>query len=189
MWPHNVIKQIGTLTSGETGAHVSMCAAISATGNTAPPMFVFQRVNYHEHFVRGGPTGCIGAAHKSGWMASDNITMFIKHFAEHAKPSQDRKVLLLLDNHDSHISIDTLNFAKDNGIVMLSFPPHCSHKLQPLDRSVSGSVVVDFLFIVTPIVGVCNCPMFCCTLLYVHSSIAIILMGKRELIALLYLSS
>ena len=37
--------------------------------------------------------------------------------------------------------------------------------------------------------GVCNCSMFCCTLLYVHSSIAIILMGKRELIALLYLSS
>ena len=31
--------------------------------------------------------------------------------------------------------------------------------------------------------------MFCCTLLYVHSSIAIILTGKRELIALLNLSS
>ena len=44
-------------------------------------------------------------------------------------------------------------------------------------------------FIVIPIVGVCNCSMFCCTLLYVHSSIAIILMGKRELIALLNLSS
>ena len=37
--------------------------------------------------------------------------------------------------------------------------------------------------------GICNCSMFCCTLLYVHSSIAIILMGKRELIALLNLSS
>ena len=37
--------------------------------------------------------------------------------------------------------------------------------------------------------GVCNCSMFCCALLYVHSSIAIILMGKRELIALLNLSS
>ena len=36
---------------------------------------------------------------------------------------------------------------------------------------------------------VCNCSMFCCTLLYVHSSIAIILMGKRELVALLNLSS
>ena len=37
--------------------------------------------------------------------------------------------------------------------------------------------------------GVCNCSMFCCTLLCVHSSIAIILMGKRELVALLKLSS
>ena len=37
--------------------------------------------------------------------------------------------------------------------------------------------------------GVCNCSMFCYTLLYVHSSIAIILMGKRELVALLNLSS
>ena len=31
---------------------------------------------------------------------------------------------------------------------------------------------------------VCNCSMFCCTLLYVPSSFAIILMGKRELVAL-----
>ena len=37
--------------------------------------------------------------------------------------------------------------------------------------------------------GVCNFSMFCCMLLYVRSSIAIILMGKRELVALLNLSS
>ena len=37
--------------------------------------------------------------------------------------------------------------------------------------------------------GVCNCSVFCCTLLNVHSSIAIIFMGKRELVALLNLST
>ena len=37
--------------------------------------------------------------------------------------------------------------------------------------------------------GDCNCSMFCCTLLCVRSSIAIILMGKRKLVALLNLSS
>ena len=42
------------------------------------------------------------------------------------------------------------------------------------------------MLIVTPIVGFCNCSMFCCALLYVHSSFAIILMGARELVALLY---
>ena len=46
------------------------------------------------------------------------------------------------------------------------------------------------LFILTPSVGVCNCSMFCCTLLYVHFSFAnILMMGKRELVALLSLSS
>ena len=61
----------------------------------------------------------------------------------------------------------------------------CGHLLGKGD----GSVAVDFLFIVTRIVGVCSCSVFCCALLYVHSSIAIILMGKRELVALLNLSS
>ena len=46
-----------------------------------------------------------------------------------------------------------------------------------------GSVVV------TPIVRDCNCFMFCCALLYVHSSFALILMRKRELVAILCLSS
>ena len=42
---------------------------------------------------------------------------------------------------------------------------------------------------ITLIVGVCNCSIFCCTLLYIHSCIVIILMGKRELVALLNLST
>ena len=45
------------------------------------------------------------------------------------------------------------------------------------------------LLIVIPIVGYCNCSMFCWELLYVHSSFAITLMGKRELVDLLSLSS
>ena len=45
------------------------------------------------------------------------------------------------------------------------------------------------MWIVSPVVGFCNCSMFCCALLYVHYSFAIILMGKRELVALLCLSS
>ena len=66
--------------------------------------------------------------------------------------------------------------------------PQKKHRLGTVSKKpLSG--LLNFWFIVTPIVGVCNCSMFCCTLLYVHSSIAIILMGKRDLIALLNLSS
>ena len=93
------------------------------------------RVNYRDNFVNGGPVGCVGTAHPSGWMTAAG---FLKHFVAHVRPSPTDKVILLLDNHVSHLSVDVLQFAKDNGVVMVSFPPHCSHKLQPLDRSVYG---------------------------------------------------
>ena len=57
------------------------------------------------------------------------------------------------------------------------------------EAAVRSKSVVMLLFIVTPIVAVCNWYMFCCKYLYVHSFFAIILMGKRELVALLSLSS
>ena len=43
--------------------------------------------------------------------------------------------------------------------------------------------------IFTPIVRFCNFSMFSCALLCVHSSFAITSMEKRELVALVYLSS
>ena len=49
-------------------------------------------------------------------------------------------------------------------------------------------VAVDSLLIVTLYLGFCNCSMFCCALLCVHSSFAIISMGKGKLVALPCLS-
>lgn len=86
----------------------------------------------------GAPLGSSGSANKSGWMTETDFVLFLQHFIRFVHPSKDRKVLLLLDNHSSHLSIEGLDLAKEHGIIMLSFPPHCSHKLQPLDRSVFG---------------------------------------------------
>jgi hypothetical protein len=40
-----------------------------------------------------------------------------------------------MDNHETHISLETIELAKDSGVTIVTFPPHCSHKLQPLDRT------------------------------------------------------
>ena len=48
------------------------------------------------------------------------------------------KVLVILDNHESHIFLCTIDEAKANGIVLLIIPPHTSHRLQPLDKTVFG---------------------------------------------------
>ena len=56
----------------------------------------------------------------------------------HVGPSKKGKMLFLLNNHQSHVTLETIEYPKEHGIVLLLFPPHCSHKLQPLDRAVYG---------------------------------------------------
>ena len=52
------------------------------------------------------------------------------------KCSKDSPVLLILDEHKTHTkSLPTIDYARENDIVIVSLPPHTSHKLQPLDRS------------------------------------------------------
>ena len=131
-------KQVGGLTSAERGELVTVLCAVNAIGCTVPPMILFPRVNYREHFIKGAPPGCIGGATKSGWMDAKHFKMFMEHFVKNVKSSNERPVLLLLDNFHAHLQIDVLNYAKENGVHMLSFPPHCSHKLQPLDLAVYG---------------------------------------------------
>ncbi|KYM99643.1 hypothetical protein ALC62_09611 [Cyphomyrmex costatus] len=132
------IKQIGRLSSAERGQLVTVACTVSATGNSVPPFFVFPRGHFKDHFIRDGSVGCAGGANPSGWINETNFLIYLTHFVKNVKPSRTNRVLLLLDNHDSHLSINALNFAKENGIIILSFPPHYSHKMQLLDVSVYG---------------------------------------------------
>jgi hypothetical protein len=132
------IKQVGAVTSAERGRLVTVAVAINAQGGHISPFFVFPLKRYQDHMIREGPVGCVGAGNASGWMQEAEFLLFLEHFKKQVKPTVDQKCLLLLDNHASHISIQALDFCKKNGIVLLSFPPHCTHKLQPLDRAVFG---------------------------------------------------
>jgi hypothetical protein len=131
-------KQVGRLVSAQRGKLVTLALVVSATGNTVPPFLIFPRVNFRVHFLNGASAGSHGDANPTGWMKAEHFLNFVKHFVYHVKPSKERPVVLLLDNHDSHLSIAALDYCKENGVTVLSCPPHCSHKLQPLDRSVYG---------------------------------------------------
>jgi transposase-like protein len=69
------VKQVGSIVSQERGQLVTVAVAVNAVGNCIPPVFVFPRVNYRNHFVKGGPPGCLGLAHPSGWMTESNFLL------------------------------------------------------------------------------------------------------------------
>lgn len=131
--------QFGQVVSRERGELVTMVGIVSASGNALPPGFVFPRVRFDERKMMAGATAeSLGMVHKSGWMTSNNFLNVMKHFVKYSCSSLDNKSLLIMDNHESHISYDAVQYAKDNGVVILTIPPHTSNKLQPLDVSIYG---------------------------------------------------
>ena len=48
-------QNVGAIMSGERGTNVAVATAVSASGNTVPPMFVFPRKNYKDYFVKNDP--------------------------------------------------------------------------------------------------------------------------------------
>jgi len=133
-------RKVGQISSQERGSVVTMALAVNAEGNSAPPFFLFDRKNMQSVFLENASPGAVGFANGSGWMQQTEFVEYMKFFVDRTKASKQSPILLLLDNHSSHLSIEALDLSAENGITILSFPPHCSHRLQPLDVSVYGPV-------------------------------------------------
>lgn len=131
-------KRVGFVTSGERGSNITIMCAMSAAGNFIPPMFIFARQRMTPLLEKDGPASALYTNSKNGWINEDLFVTWLKHFAAFSKPTQESPVLLILDNHSSHISLQAYNFCKENYITMLSIPPHSSHRTQPLDVSFYG---------------------------------------------------
>ena len=72
-------------------------------------------------------------------MKQDIFPQVLKPFIDNMSVSKDQPGVLIMDNHNSHITIEAVELAKEHGLSLLTLPPHCSHKLQPLDVGVFGA--------------------------------------------------
>lgn len=131
-------KVIGKVTSGERGTLVTTCCIVSASGNFLPPVMVFPRKNFKDHMIKNTPPGTLGLATPTGWMNSLIFPEVIKHFVKHTNASKENPCILIMDNHESHLSLEALDCAKNAGVHILTLHPHTSAKLQPLDVGIYG---------------------------------------------------
>ncbi|GBL79448.1 hypothetical protein AVEN_92616-1 [Araneus ventricosus] len=104
----------------ERGSLVTMVLAVSANVKSVPPFFVFPTKIFKRNFRSNAPQGSSGSSNKSRWMTEQDFQSFMKHFLKHARITKDRPVLLILDNHQSHLVLPTLDLAKENGVIILS---------------------------------------------------------------------
>lgn len=134
------VRQVGQNVSAERGQMITACMTINAVGQSLPPVFIFPRVRMSDLLMIGAPDGSLGLPNstQSAWINSALFVKVLEHIKNHTRCTNEDKILLLMDNHESHCSLEAVSYAKENGIVLVTFPPHCTHKLQPLDVGVFG---------------------------------------------------
>lgn len=125
-------KQVGCLVSVEQGELVTVEICISAAGIYMPPMFFFPRVKENPRLMDNAPPASFATLHKSKWINKDTFILWFKKYLEFSNPTQEKPVLLLLDGHKIHTkSLELINLARERNFVILIFPPHTTHRLQP----------------------------------------------------------
>ena len=119
---------------------LSVVACISATGHTISNFYVLKRVQFRRNYIDGCEDKAMMAMARKAWMSGPLFYTWLSHFIARVKESfdlsQTSRHLLILDGHNSHVTLEVIHKASQASIDMVTLPSHTRHTLQPLDVSV-----------------------------------------------------
>jgi hypothetical protein len=101
-----------------------------------PTMCIFLTLHFEDHTMACAPTGFIADTKPRGWSWEHFFAYYLNHFITYGKPCIKDPAFTMLGNHKSHIQIPANSIAKVNEIIILTLPPHTSHKLQPCKSTI-----------------------------------------------------
>lgn len=105
---------------------------MNALGNYMPPMILYPGERFRDVGVAKFPEA-IFAHTPNGWMDKDCFVVSLEHNAHLPNENITCPVLLIVDGHSTHISLDASKFCRDNGIVLYCLLPNATHILQACD--------------------------------------------------------
>ena len=119
---------------------ITLLACLCADGTALPPGIIYAaagravqanwvgEINPEEHSVHFTTS-------PNGWTNNDlGLTWLQQVFDRYTKPKNriDWR-LLIIDGHGSHVTKDFINYCDKHKILLMIYPPHATHTLQPLD--------------------------------------------------------
>jgi hypothetical protein len=142
--PKALMKAQKLICTGKDGARrwILLIATICADGSSLPPALIYKATsgNLQDTWLQDYKPEehpCWFASSPNGW-TSDELglswlqSLFDPQTSEKAK--RDWR-LLMLDGHGSHCTLDFLEWCHKRRILVAIYPPHSTHRLQPLDVS------------------------------------------------------
>jgi hypothetical protein len=121
-------------------SNITVMACVNANGRRMPPMLITKGKTTRSIMgfrTEDAPEGSVWTFQNKGWISDEIGEHWFNHvFLKHC--GSERPQLLLLDGHGSHETLAIIERAIEENITLMVFPPHCTHFLQPLDRTVFG---------------------------------------------------
>ena len=115
--------------------HITIIKAISAGGVVIPPLIIIKgKVILHRWFADIMDDDYLIGVSDSGYSNDVLFFQWLQHWEAMSRRTQRGEYqLLLLDGYDSHLTWTALQFCEQQKVVVILFPPHTTHFMQPLD--------------------------------------------------------
>ncbi|KID97311.1 DDE superfamily endonuclease, CENP-B-like protein, partial [Metarhizium majus ARSEF 297] len=142
----NVKKQGKLLGASQDGnrSWITFLACVSQDMTSLPPFLIYQGKpgqvqdswltefdpEHQSAFFTTSETGWTNHELGKEWL----IGVFDRFTKAKARNGRDYR-LLITDGHSSHVNMDFLEWCEQHRIIVAVFPPHSTHRLQPLDVS------------------------------------------------------
>lgn len=129
---HVTQKTIAARTSSNA-KHITMAVCICADGSVAPPLFVCKGNSLDSAALDRAPKDSLIISSPSGFITEDIFVEWLQHWADYARQKTNLPLVLIVDNHTSHVGLRAAEVAEKNGVHLLALPSNTTDLLQPLD--------------------------------------------------------
>ena len=133
------------------GQHISCMCCFSAAGCKMNPFFIFPQRASELKELADIPDIFVSSS-KNGWMTGHLWDLWSICFASFISIKRavkeleiDKPVILFVDGHLSRMSPFGMRVLARFGIIVIIFPSHCSHVLQPFDVNCGAPLKIDYL--------------------------------------------
>ncbi|GBP20461.1 Tigger transposable element-derived protein 6 [Eumeta japonica] len=135
-------KNIYAVEQGNSKENVTVLFTFSADGRTCPPLIVFPYKRLPEKIATSVPPKWGIGRRDTRWMTADVFNQFITElFAPYLAENNIKKpVILFIDGHKSHITLQLSLTCKELGVELVALYPNTTRITQPADVSVFGPI-------------------------------------------------
>ena len=112
--------------------HLSVLSCVNVDGGHIPNFYILKDMYFREDYITNCEARAVMGMQPNAWMTRRLFESWISHFIECLKrdPGVDmnNRHMLILDGHNSHVTIEIVNISMQSGLDIVSLPSSLSYK-------------------------------------------------------------